>query len=88
MNFIVRLKGIQEKYISNFIKKGYFSNKNEVVRAGILELAYKYKIDPEPDIDEVLLVNKAISSETNLIKKGVTKTISEKQFLKKYPYLK
>ena len=85
MEFVVRLKGKQEHILKDFVEKGYYNTKSEVIRAGLLELAQKHNL--EPSLEEVILVRKAIKNEFNKIKNNKEKTISEKQFLKKYSYL-
>ncbi len=89
IEFMVRLKGKQAKYLSDFVDKGYYATKSEVVRAGILELAHKHKtIDEKPSKEEVILVNKAIAKEMDKIKKGKIKTYTLEEVLKKYPDMK
>lgn len=87
MEFVVRLKGKQKDILEDFVKKGYFNTKSEVIRAGILELNNKYNKE-KPSLEEVELVNKAIKHEMKKIKQGKTKLRSEDEFLEKYPHLK
>jgi Arc/MetJ-type ribon-helix-helix transcriptional regulator len=88
IEFMVRLKGKQAKYLSDFVNKGYYATKSEVVRAGILELAQKHKVDEEkPSKEEVILVNKAIAREMEKIKSGKKKTYTEEEFYKLNPDL-
>jgi len=89
IEFMVRLKGKQAKYLSDFIEQGYYTTKSEVVRAGILELAQKHKVEEaKPSKEEVILVNRAIAREMDKIKKGKTKTYTLEEVLKKYPDMK
>lgn len=88
--FIVRLKGKPKEYMDSLLSKGYFSNKNEIVRHGILELANKYDIKDDYiyDKEELTKVGKVIERELRDIKKKKSKLYSEKDFLKLFPHLK
>jgi len=79
--FIVRLKGQQDQIVDKFVEQGIFSNKTEVVRAGILELYNKYHNLMNKENELMFKVAQKIDSEKN-------KSISEKEFLAKYPHLK
>jgi Arc/MetJ-type ribon-helix-helix transcriptional regulator len=85
IEFMVRLKGKQAKFLSDFVEQGYYATKSEVVRAGILELAQKHKVEEKPSKEEVILVNKAIAREMKKIKEGKIKTYTLEEVLKKYP---
>jgi len=87
IEFIVRLKGKQAKYLSDFVNQGYYATKSEVVRAGILELAHKHKVEGKPSKEEVILVNKAINREMDKVKSGKKKTYTEEEFYKLNPDL-
>lgn len=86
IEFMVRLKGKQAKYLSDFVEQGYYTTKSEVVRAGILELAHKHKVEEEKL--EMELLGKAIERDMEEIKQGKSKLYSEKEFQKKFSYLK
>lgn len=86
IEFMVRLKGKQAKYLSDFVEQGYYTTKSEVVRAGILELAHKHKVEEEKP--EMELLGKAIERDMEEIKQGKSKLYSEKEFQKKFSYLK
>ncbi|MFH0906462.1 MAG: hypothetical protein V1824_03940 [archaeon] len=92
VEFVIRLKGKHEELLNNFINKGYYVTKSEVIRAGLLELANKFKVQEEyeyePTREEVILVNKGIKKEMEKIKKGKMKVYSHEEFLKRHPYLK
>jgi Arc/MetJ-type ribon-helix-helix transcriptional regulator len=88
IEFMVRLKGKQAKYLSDFVEQGYYATKSEVVRAGILELAQKHKVEEKPSKEEVILVNKAIDKEMKKILSGKKKTYTEKEFYKLNPDMK
>lgn len=85
IEFMVRLKGKQAKYLSDFVDKGYYATKSEVVRAGILELAHKHKVDKKLEME---LLGKAIERDMEKIKQGKSKLHSEKDFQKNFSYLK
>jgi len=85
IEFMVRLKGKQAKYLSDFVEQGYYTTKSEVVRAGILELAQKHKMEEKKEME---LVGKAIERDLKDIKNGKSKLHSEKEFQKKFSYLK
>ncbi len=88
MEFVVRLKGKQESILNDFVNKGYYNTKSETMRAGLLSLAEKHKIEDKPSLEEVTLLNKAIKHEMKKIKDGKTKLHSEKEFQKRFGYLK
>ena len=88
IEFTIRLKGKQAKYLSDFVEQGYYATKSEVVRAGILELAQKHKVEEKPSKEEVILVNKAIAREMDKLKKGKTKTYTYAEIQKKYPEMR
>jgi Arc/MetJ-type ribon-helix-helix transcriptional regulator len=79
--FIVRLKGQQDNIVNDFIKEGIFSNKTEVVRAGILELYNKYHNLLNKENEMMLKIAKKIDKDGG-------KSISEEEFLKKFSHLK
>ncbi|MFA5745865.1 MAG: hypothetical protein WCX73_00785 [Candidatus Pacearchaeota archaeon] len=85
IEFTIRLKGKQAKYLSDFVEQGYYTTKSEVVRAGILELAQKHKMEEKPSKEEVILVNKAIAREMEKLKKGKTKLYTFEEVLKRHP---
>lgn len=88
IEFTIRLKGKQAKYLSDFVDQGYYATKSEVIRAGILELAHKHKVEEEkPSKEEVILVNKAIAREMKKIKSGKKNTYTEEEFYKLNPDL-
>jgi Arc/MetJ-type ribon-helix-helix transcriptional regulator len=80
--FLVRLKGKQEEILNNLVSEGYFNNKSEAIRAGLLELYNKFfdKVTKE----EVVLVNKAVEHEMKDIRSGKVKTIPLEELEKKY----
>jgi len=80
-DFIVRLKGQQEQIVSSLIEQGVFSNKTEVVRAGILELYNKYQNLISRENEIMYQVAKSIAEDG-------TESVSEEDFLNKFPHLK
>ena len=90
MELVVRFKGKQKEYLDDFISKGYYNTKSEVIRAGVLELVNKYELNKEPTKEnnttrkELELVGKAI--EEGLKKEK--KLYSEKDLFKMFPHLK
>jgi len=79
--FIVRLKGQQDEIVNGFVKQGIFSNKTEVIRAGILELYTKYENLLNRENEMLFKIAEKIDNDGE-------KSISEEEFLKKFPHLK
>ncbi len=83
---MVRLEGVQEVIIDRLTKTGLYKTRSEVIRAGVLELADKYKIFKNiNELEDELAVAKMkkISSE---IKSGKRKILSEQEVRKKYGF--
>lgn len=67
-----------EAIIARLIEKGYAGNQTELIRQALS--AYEREIEEE----EVMLVNKGIQHETQLIHSGKTKTVSFSSIKKKH----
>ena len=67
-----------ELIIKRIIEKGYAGNQTEVIRQALI--TYGREIEEE----EVVLVHKAVQSEMQDIKQGITKTKTLAEMKKKY----
>ena len=81
--FLVRLKGKPEEYMSKLLDQGYFNTKSEIVRLGIIEISKRY-LEDDISKNELELVGKAVEKE---LKNNAGKLKSEKYFKKKYSKL-
>jgi Arc/MetJ-type ribon-helix-helix transcriptional regulator len=85
--FIIRLSGKHKQCLDELLTQGYFSNKSEIIRHGILEVSKKY-LPKNDSSQELLLVGNAIKRELDQLNKSGAELISEKDFLKDFPHLK
>lgn len=83
---MIRVDGVQEIILDRLMKNEFYKTKSEAIRAGILELATKYKVfGSEKEIANELAVRKMkrISEE---IKIGKRKEFTESQVREKYGF--
>ena len=83
---LVRFEGAQELIIERLTKSGIYKTRSEILRAGVLELAKKYKVfENLQELEDELAVRKMdkISRE---MKAGKRRVYSEKEVKKKYGF--
>ena len=85
---LVRLDGNVEKILENLVDAGFFKTKAEAIRAGILELGKEFSaIKSKEELMDELMAQKLQRIDEELAS-GKRKVLTEKEFLKKYPYLR
>jgi Arc/MetJ-type ribon-helix-helix transcriptional regulator len=85
--FIIRLSGKHKLCVDELLNRGYFTNKSEIVRHGIIEISKKY-LPKDNCSQELLLVGNAIKKELDKLNRSGKSLISENDFLKDFPHLK
>jgi Arc/MetJ-type ribon-helix-helix transcriptional regulator len=80
MQTVVRLHGEVEQMLLDMVEKGYYQNKTEAIRAGILEIAHKWGFGKQIEDDLVIARMKEMEAE---VKVGKRKMVPLDNVLKK-----
>lgn len=83
MNITINVEGYVSAIIDALVEKGIVKTKAEALRLGLLTLNDKYHL-----LDEERVMYEVAKEISKRVKSGESKLISEKELLKKFPYLK